>query len=220
MEIKYNGPGNITYVTDTANVYNGHIGIEIRGASSAGYPQRPYGFETRDPLVQTSMCLCWACRREHDWVLLSNYNDRSLVKNQLAFNISEGMGQYAPRTHLCEVLIDSVYRGIYVFGEKIKRDTGRVDIARLTADENSGDDLTGGYIFMQAYWDNNNSFLSNYHPIDHPELDVHFVYHTHHPIQLPIHSVTTSLPSWIAWRRRCTALHSPIPPPGTGTTWT
>ncbi|MBK9760610.1 MAG: CotH kinase family protein [Flavobacteriales bacterium] len=181
MEIKYNGPGNLTYVTDPANVYNGVVGIEIRGASSAGYPQRPYGFETRDSLGANLDVSLLGMPAEHDWVLLSNYNDRSLIKNQLAFKVSEGMGQYAPRTHLCEVLVDSVYKGIYVFGEKIKRDAGRVDIAKLTADENSGDDLTGGYIFMQAYWDNNNSFLSNYHPIDHPEFDVYFVYHTPSP---------------------------------------
>ena len=181
MEIKYNGPGNLTFVTDPANVYNGDVGIEIRGASSAGYPQRPYGFETRDSLGENLDVSLLGMPAEHDWVLLSNYNDRSLIKNQLAFSISQGMGQYATRTHLCEVLIDSVYRGIYVLGEKIKRDSGRVDIAKLTPNENSGDDLTGGYIFMQAYWDGNNSFLSNYHPIDHPDFDVHFVYNTPSP---------------------------------------
>jgi hypothetical protein len=36
--------------------------------------------------------------------------------------------------------------------------------------------LTGGYILEQNYWDANNSFLSNYSPIDHPTFDVHFVY--------------------------------------------
>jgi hypothetical protein len=44
MEIKYNGPGNLTFLDGPANVYDGHIGIEIRGASSSGYPQRPFGF--------------------------------------------------------------------------------------------------------------------------------------------------------------------------------
>lgn len=181
MEIKYNGPGNLTYITDPANEYNGDVGIEIRGASSAGYPQRPYGFETWTDVGDNNDVSILGMPAEHDWVLLSNYNDRSLIKNQLAFRIFEGMGQYAPRTHLCEVLVDSVYKGMYVFGEKIKRDAGRVDIAKLTSDENSGDDLTGGYIFMQAYWDANNSFLSNYHPIDHPDFDVHFVYNTPSP---------------------------------------
>ena len=62
MEIKYNGYGNLTYVNDSANVYNGNIGIEIRGASSAGYPQTPYGFETRlaDGIT---MFHCWVCRQ-------------------------------------------------------------------------------------------------------------------------------------------------------------
>jgi CotH kinase protein len=181
MEIKYNGPGNITYITDPSNVYNGHIGIEIRGASSSGYPQRPYGLETRDSLGANLNVPLLGMPTENDWVLLSNYNDRSLVKNQLAFAISEGMGQYAPRTHLCEVLVDSIYRGIYVFGERIKRDNGRVDIANLTGSDNSGDELTGGYILTQNYWDNNNSFESNYSPIDHPGFDIHFVYHQPDP---------------------------------------
>ncbi|MEO8587897.1 MAG: CotH kinase family protein [Flavobacteriales bacterium] len=176
MEMKYNGPGALTYVTDPPNEYNGHVGIEIRGASSAGYPQHPFGFETRTEVGDNNDVPILGMPAEHDWVLLSNYNDRSLIRNQLAFHISEGMGQYAPRTHLCEVLIDSVYKGIYVFGERIKRDGDRVDIAKLASDENSGDDLTGGYILTQNYWDANNSFLSNHHPIDHPDFDVHFVY--------------------------------------------
>lgn len=176
MEIKYNGPGNITYITDPANVYDGHIGIEVRGASSSGYPQRPFAVETRDSLGANNNVQLLGMPAENDWVLLSNYNDRSLVKNQLAFRISAGMGQYAPRTHLCEVLIDSVYKGIYLFGEKIKRDGGRVDIATLTGTDNTGDAVTGGYILQQNYWDNSNSFQSNYSPIDHPGFDVHFVY--------------------------------------------
>lgn len=176
MEIKYNGPGTITYITDPSNVYDGPIGIEIRGASSAGYPQRPYAIETRDAAGDDLDVPLLDMPPESDWVLLSNYNDRSLVRNQLAFHLFEGMGQYAPRTHLCEVLVDSAYRGIYLFGEKIKRDAGRVDIARLTGLENSGEAVTGGYILQQNYWNSDNSFQSNYSPIDHPEFDVHFVH--------------------------------------------
>jgi len=176
MEVKYNGAGNLTYVSGPANDYSGPIGIEIRGASSSDYPQRPYGVETRTDLGENNDVSILGMPEENDWVLLSNYNDRSLVRNQLAFAISTGMGEYAPRTHLCELLIDSVYKGTYLFGEKIKRDDGRVNIAKLTGTENAGDDLTGGYILQQNYWDNFNSFQSNYSPIDHPDLDVHFVH--------------------------------------------
>jgi hypothetical protein len=86
------------------------------------------------------------------------------------------MGNYSPRGQLCEVLIDSVYQGIYLIGEKIKRDSNRVDIAKLTPADTTGDQLTGGYILQQNYWNANNSFQSNYSPIDHPGFDVHFVY--------------------------------------------
>ena len=176
MEIKYNGAGNLTSVSDPANVYAGDIGIELRGASSNGYPQQPYAVETRDAAGAENDVPLLDMPEEHDWVLLSNYNDRSLVRNPLAFHLSQGMGQYAPRTHLCEVLIDSVYKGIYLLGEKVKRDNGRVNIAKLTGLETSGDDLTGGYILQQNYWDANTSFQSNFSPIDHPGFDVHFVY--------------------------------------------
>lgn len=176
MEVKYNGPGNLTYVTDPPNEYNGHVGIGIRGATSAGYPQRPYNIETRTDLGENSDVPILGMPEENDWCLLSNYNDRSLVRNTLAFELSRRMGQWAPRTSLCEVLVDSSYRGIYVFSEKIKRDAGRVDIAKLTGEENTGDDLTGGYILEQNIWNAGNSFESNYSPIDHPGFDVHFLY--------------------------------------------
>lgn len=185
MDIKYNGPGKITYLTDSSNVYSGNIGIEIRGASSSGYPQRPYGFETRDAAGENKNVPILGMPAENDWVLLSNYNDRSLLKNLMAFKLFADMGNYSPRAQLCEVLIDSSYRGIYVIGEKIKRDRDRVDITSLNVIDTIGDELTGGYILQQNLRNNNNSFQSNYSPIDHPGLDVHFLYE--YPDEFAIH---------------------------------
>jgi len=176
MDIKYNGPGNTTHVSDPSNIYSGNIGIEIRGATSAGYPQKPYNIETRLASGANNNVSILGMPVENDWVLLSNYNDRSLIRNTLAYKLFGEMGNYSVRTSLCEVLVDSAYKGIYVFGEKIKRDNNRVNIAKLTTSDNAGDQLTGGYILEQNYWDQNNSFLSNYSPIDHPGFDVHFVY--------------------------------------------
>jgi len=176
MDIKYNGPGAITYLTDSSNEYSGKIGIEIRGASSSGYPQHPYGLETRFDSITNNNVPLFNMPAENDWVLLSNYNDRSLIRNSLGFRLFHDMGNYSPRSILCEVLIDSSYQGIYLFGEKIKRDNNRVHIAKLTPADSTGDSLTGGYILQQNYWDASNSFQSNYSPIDHPGFDVHFLY--------------------------------------------
>lgn len=186
MDIKYNGPNKLTYVTDSANIYSGNIGIEIRGASSAGYPQHPYGIETRDSSGANNNVSILGMPAENDWVLLSNFNDLSLIRNTLAYKLFGDMGNYSVRTNLCEVLIDSSYRGIYVFGEKIKRDKNRVHIAKLSALDTVGDGLTGGYILQQNYWDANNSFQSNYSPIDHPGFDVHFLYEYPQPDSMPL----------------------------------
>jgi len=176
MDIKYNGTGNMTYVSDSSNIYSGNIGIEIRGLTSASYPQSPYGIETRTITNSNNNVSILGMPAENDWVLLSNFNDRSLIRNSLAFKLFGEMGNYSPRARLCEVLVDSVYEGIYVFGEKIKLDINRVDIAKLTPADTANDDLTGGYMLQQNYWNANNSFQSNYSPIDHPGFDVHFLY--------------------------------------------
>jgi hypothetical protein len=184
MEIKYNGPGQMTYRNGPPNVYNGNIGIEVRGATSSGYPQKPYGFETRTPAGANNNVSLLGMPPENDWVLLSNYNDRSLVRNALAMRLFGQMGNYSPRTRLCEVMVDSSYRGVYLLAEKIKRDSGRVSIANLTPADTTGDELSGGYILQQNHWNNSNSFQSNYSPIDHPTFDVHFVYESPAPADL------------------------------------
>jgi len=176
MKIIDNGPGQVNHITDLGNVYNGNIGIEIRGHFSAILPQKPYAIETRDSAGNDLGVPLFGFPEESDWVLLANYNDKVFMRNSLAFKLFNQMGNYASRTRFCEVTVNGDYEGIYVFGEKIKRDNGRVDIAKLTPEENIGEPMSGGYIFKMDYWDNSNSWLSNFHPIDHPDFNVHFVY--------------------------------------------
>ena len=47
MGIIDNGQGQLNTTTDPFNGYDGHIAIEIRGASSQGFPKKNYGFETQ-----------------------------------------------------------------------------------------------------------------------------------------------------------------------------
>jgi hypothetical protein len=176
LQVLYNGPGELNYMSDAPDEYDGVIGIEVRGAASAGYPQKPDSFETRDALGENNNVSLIDMPEENDWVLLSNYNDKTFIRNVLAQHLYELMGNYAPRSTLCEVILNDDYQGVYVFGEKIKRDGGRVDIATLGPDENEGDDVTGGYILELNYWNNNNSWELSYSPPDHPDYDIHLVY--------------------------------------------
>jgi hypothetical protein len=192
MKIIYHGGNLYNHPADIPNVYNGDIGIEIRGSYSASLPQKPYGFETRDSLGNNLDVSLLGMPAENDWILLALYNDKVFMRNTLAFKLFELLGNYAPRTKLCEVLIDGSYKGIYVFTEKIKRDNHRVDIAKLDLDDNAGDSLTGGYIIKLDYHDGSNSWLSNYHPLDHTGLDVYYVYEYPDPAE-----ITTQQKSYI-----------------------
>jgi hypothetical protein len=181
MQIIYNGPSLPTYVNDPPNIYNGKVGIEVRGAFSASLPQKPYAFETRDKNNLVTDTSLLGMPPEHDWCLIANYNDKAFVRNTLAYHLFDEMGHYASRTRYCEVILNGQYQGIYVLCEKVKRDKHRVDIKKLDNNDNAGDSLTGGYIFKNDYWDNTNSWLSSYTPINHPSFQVHFVYYYPNP---------------------------------------
>jgi len=186
MKIIYNGTGNINHVSDTGNIFSGKVGIEIRGKYSAALPQKPYGFETRDSLGNNLDVPLIGMPEENDWILQANYNDKAFLRNYLAFDLWQKMGHYATRTRYCEVVVNNDYQGIYLLGEKIKRDTNRVDIAKLNPDENIGNDLTGGYIFKTDYYSASDSWLSNFSPVNKPGVDVFFVYYDPKPDELTI----------------------------------
>jgi len=164
------------HTSDIPNNYNGNISIEFRGSYSQTLPQKPYKIETHDVADQELNVSLLDMPEEHDWCLIANYNDKVFVRNTLAYKIFSDMGHYAPRSRFCEVVVNGSYQGVYMLMENIKRDRNRVDIAKLETTENSGINHTGGYIIKNDYWDSGNSWLLNYHPIDHSNLNVHLVY--------------------------------------------
>jgi hypothetical protein len=170
MKIIHNVPSRRNYATDPGNIYDGYVGIEIRGHYSASLPQKPYGFETRDSLGNNFDVPILNMPAENDWILLANYNDKTFMRNTLAFDLFAAMGHYQPHTRLCEVIVNNEYQGIYVLTEKIKRDRNRVDISELTPSDTSAIDVTGGYIVEIDYPDGSGSdgWLSKYEAIDCP----------------------------------------------------
>ncbi len=147
MKIIDNGPGMINKIDDPANDYDGKIGIEIRGSTSQMFPKKQYGIELWDEEGEGIDAPILGMPEEEDWVLFAPYNDKALIRDALSYKLGRDMGQYASRQRFCEVVINGEYMGLFVFFEKVKRDSKRVDIAKLDPDEISGDDLTGGYLF-------------------------------------------------------------------------
>ena len=190
MQIIDNGAGMMNNVTDLPNIFDNKIGIELRGASSINYPQKPYKFETRNALNVKQNVSLLGMPLESDWILLSNYNDKVFIRNTLAYKLFNEMGNYATRTRFCEVVLNDEYVGVYLLMENIKRGANRVNIAKIDATEISGINVTGGYIIKNDYWDATNSWLSNFHPIDHLDRDVNLVYEYPKPAIIAVEQKT------------------------------
>ena len=127
--------------------YDGHIGIEYRGATSqALFPKKSYGIETWDEFGDDIDVDLLGFPEEEDWILYGPYSDKTLIRNVFIYRLARNMGHYASRTRFCEVFLDGEYLGLYVFMEKIKRDDVRLDLSDLDPDENGPDEITGGYI--------------------------------------------------------------------------
>jgi hypothetical protein len=152
MGIIDNGEGAINYITDEWNGYDGKISIELRGTSSMGYPKKQYRFETKDEWGYDSNVVLLDMPVENDWILNGPYDDQSLLRNVLAYELSNDMRRYSSRTRYCEMVLNGIYQGIFILMEKIKRDKNRVNISSMNDTCISGNAVTGGYIIKIDNW--------------------------------------------------------------------
>ena len=88
--------------------------------------------------------------KENDWVLYGPFNETTLMRNVMTYQLVRELGYWVTRTKFCEMMLKTGftwnYNGVYVMMEKIKQGKNRVDISKLDLDDNAGDSLTGGYI--------------------------------------------------------------------------
>jgi hypothetical protein len=169
MGVIDNGKGNTNRLTDAYNVYNGKIGIEIRGHSSQMFDKKQYGIELRDLSGNSVNSSLLGMPSESDWVLNASYTDKTFLRNVLAYKLANDMGRYASRTGFCEVMLNDEYIGLYVLQEKIKRDKNRVNIKKLESGDVSGDALTGGYIIKIDRIDPGDKYFNSVFPSVYPK---------------------------------------------------
>ncbi len=140
--------------------YLGRGGARDRGSSTAGQPKPNMSFETwgpdgtdKDDDFGVSLL---GLPKDADWVLHAPANfDRALIRNQLAFALSNGIDDWAPHFRHVEVYLnrrdgvvtEADYAGVYVILEKIEQGPNRVDVADITPQDNQEPEISGGYIW-------------------------------------------------------------------------
>ena len=153
----------INIVLQDSTIFTSDIGIELRGAiSQIFYDKKSYGFELRDSTNKSLAASLLGLPKNSDWVLHGPYGDKTLLRNAVAYKISNDIGRYASRTKLIELEINGEYLGFYVLMEKLKQDNDRIKISKLSKNDTIPEKITGGYILKIDKTVGNNSDETNY----------------------------------------------------------
>ncbi len=140
--------------------WQGRVEINRRGNTSRQFPKHSYTLKLTDDSGQSSKVPLAGLPADSDWVLYAPYFDRTQLRDVLAYELSNQLGRYAPRTRFVEVFVagptgrmgNRDYVGTYVLAEKIKRGRNRVNLDATEAGEASGE-TPGGYLFKKDHVD-------------------------------------------------------------------
>lgn len=113
----------VKLVDDAGKVYydNSSVSVKGRGNSTWGYPKKPYALKlpAKADLIGTGA--------DKRWVLLANWMDRTLLRNEIAFELGRRSSlEWTPSGEFIELYLNGQHLGNYWLGEKIKNGNSRV----------------------------------------------------------------------------------------------
>lgn len=134
--------------------YEGKIEIRGRGNSTWNYPKKPYAIR----LEEKSEILSMPSHKR--WILLAQWKDRTLLRNDAAFWLSRHTGlPYTVRGQFVEVVMNGLHVGNYYLCEQIKLNKKRVNVEKMEPMEQDPAKITGGYLLeVDTYYDEPNRF--------------------------------------------------------------
>ena len=104
-------------------------GVRLRGNSTQVMPKKPYAIKLDKKAEVLGM------PKHKRWVLLANWLDRTMLRNDLAFYLAQQTGAWAPRGKSVELVLNGVHVGNYFLCEQIKMDDNRVAVADIDITE-------------------------------------------------------------------------------------
>ena len=161
------------YVEDgTLSIFDKNGGLELnilsdfkgRGNSTWQMPKKPYAIKLSSKAEVMGM------PKHKRWVLLANWLDRTLLRNDVAFEIARKCPAlpWTPRGEFVELYLNGKHRGNYYLCEHIKIDKNRVNIDEID-EETPETDLSGGYLLE---FDTYSNAEINYFYTKHKNLPV------------------------------------------------
>lgn len=131
-------------LTDTTGERLSEGALDIRGRGHSTWdlmPKKPYRVR-----LGTSTAL-FAMPASRHWVLLANYSDKTLLRNDVAFEFSRMLGmEWTPRARFVDLELNGAYQGIYQLVEHVRIAPDRVNIPELKVGDTTAATITGGYL--------------------------------------------------------------------------
>jgi hypothetical protein len=142
--------GNV--VVDANNGYQQdvtNIPVQVKGRGNSTwtlYPKKPYKLKFNSKAAMLGMAAA------KNWALLANYNDKTLMRNKIAFELGRRIGaDYTPESRFVEVVLNGQYWGNYMLTSVVEVNDNRVKINALKSTDTSPTAITGGYIVELDY---------------------------------------------------------------------
>jgi hypothetical protein len=170
MEIHEPGTNGPVRLTD-APTLTAPVGLRLHGMVSRLFPKFSYRLKLRGENGAGQGRPLLGMPADADWVLQGPWLDKSLIRNAFSYDLARAMGCAAMRTRVCEVFLstsgqpvcESDYVGVYQLTEDIERGKQRVNLTKLSPDENSEPAISGGYLLAWDVGDGN--YLSKWSSI-------------------------------------------------------
>lgn len=173
---------------------NASTSIRGRGNTTWEYPKKPYAIKLDAKAEVLGM------PKHKRWVLLANWMDRTLLRNDVSFEMARRVMEWAPRGEFVELYVNGKHYGNYYLCEHIKVDKNRVNVDELDEGTDFEDEsqISGGYILeYDTYGPNDeiNYFYSQYKnlPVTIKEPDEEVITSWQHPAFLYISGYVNSL---------------------------
>jgi hypothetical protein len=135
-------PGNILVASnDTTERLNIATEIRGRGNSTWNLAKKPYRIK-----LSSKTHLLNLPANAKNWVLLANYADKTLIRNAVAFKISELLGfEFTPSARFVDLNLNGEFLGNYMVTDQMEVGSKRVNIVEQDSTDITEPNITGGY---------------------------------------------------------------------------
>ena len=139
-------------------IYTDSVDIRGRGNASWTFEKKPYRMR-----LYNNASLLELPANERNWTLINNYGDKTLMRNLLAFDLSERFEMvYTPAGVPVNMFLNGEYKGCYHLCDHIQARPKRIEVEELEKKDIRLPELSGGYLIeIDAYAEFENSWFTS-----------------------------------------------------------